>query len=199
MSRALLIDGEGIPSATATAILGLVPEAYAFRRVYGDMRNLDGWTGVSWASVRHVAAGRAGTDFAIIIDAVTLAYGKGCRSFMLVTAGSDFRAVVDHLREHGCTVTVLHVPAADPATVVVRSPRPAAPDPLQPGRVPLRVVPGLGRKEDAVRPWPAPQTCDPLRSRLRLVETGPVPGADPVPELAGAQDLDGTDRVRLKA
>ncbi len=185
MTHALLIDGENTSSARAAAILDLVPADCVVRRVYGDARHLDGWGEVPWACIRHVASGRAGIDFAIIIDAVTLAYGKGCRTFTLVSAESDFALVVSHLREHGCTIRVLPAPAATPDQL----------DAVTSGRAVLRVVASFGQRSMTAgtsRTGLAPQ--EHAWPRPRLVESALPCPADP-----SAEAPDTPARVLLQA
>ena len=103
---ALLIDGENVASHHAPAILTAHPEAFAIRRVYGDIAQLNGWSKVPELRIIHASVGHNSADILLAVEAMVLAQ-SGIRDFVIVTADGGLVHLIRQLREMGCRVVVM--------------------------------------------------------------------------------------------
>lgn len=105
---ALLIDGENVDAENASRILAPHPEAFAIRRVYGEIGVLHErrWIDVPELRVINAFRGRNSADILLVVEAMCLAQ-SGVRNFVIVSGDGGMIHLIRHLREVGCRVVVM--------------------------------------------------------------------------------------------
>ena len=114
MNLAVLIDGDNIPSACVTEMMGEIAKYGnpTIKRIYGDWTSphLSKWktpllqNAITPIQQYAYTSGKNATDSAMIIDAMDILYRGKVDGFCLVSSDSDFTKLATRLREAGMQV-----------------------------------------------------------------------------------------------
>ena len=103
---ALLVDGDNLSSTHAETLLAKSAHygALIFKRVYGNVTNLNGWCAAPGFKPVHSGTGKNATDLLMSIEAMSLMLQGQADTLIIASSDGDFTHLAQHLTERGQTV-----------------------------------------------------------------------------------------------